>query len=125
MTARLLLPALALGLASGQSPGTFTAGGDLTSPRAGHDVANATLLTNSKVLFVGNGENDGTRADAELYDPSAGTPRADGTVLISGSQRLNQINVRVPAGIAPGSASARMNYLSRLSNEVSLTVQWP
>jgi hypothetical protein len=28
---------------------------------------------NGKVLFVGNVENDGTPADAELYDAAAGT----------------------------------------------------
>jgi hypothetical protein len=67
------------------------------------DVNTATLLMNGSVLFVGNYENDGSPADAEVYDPAAGTftsigntiaPHefaaavrlADGTILITGGQ---------------------------------------
>jgi hypothetical protein len=68
-------------------------------------VNTATTLTDGRVLFVGNAENDGTPADAEVYDPTAGTftsigkasaPNeyaaalrlSDGTVLITGGQLI-------------------------------------
>lgn len=67
------------------------------------NVNTATLLMDGTVLFVGNSENDGSPADAEVYDPKAGTftfightiaPHEfsaavrlpDGTVLIAGGQ---------------------------------------
>jgi WD40 repeat protein len=36
------------------------------------DVNTATVLTSGKVLFVGNVENDGFPADAEIFDPPSG-----------------------------------------------------
>lgn len=82
--------------------GTFSRTGPMTGYTWGNENT-ATLLTDGRVLFVGNNENDGSSADAEVYDPAAGTftsigkaraPHefaaavrlADGTVLITGGQ---------------------------------------
>jgi uncharacterized protein (TIGR03437 family) len=80
-----------------QTPGTFTATGNMTTARVGHS---ATLLLDGRVLIVG-GDAAGT---AELYDPAtrAFTPTGnlttghrgsatllpDGRVLIAGSSEL-------------------------------------
>jgi hypothetical protein len=66
-------------IAMAQSSGsTFTATGDLTTPRNGHT---ATLLTNGRVLiaggYIGGGGNP-LVSSVELYDPSTGTFIATG-----------------------------------------------
>src|SRR5262245_20144763 len=60
--------------AAAQSPGTFTATGNMTTARMGHT---AILLLDGRVLIVG-GDKTGT---AELYDPATGTftPAGNGT----------------------------------------------
>src|SRR5258707_619145 len=76
MKTRFVLPLLLLGaaghdaIALAQSPGTFSATGRMTTPRAGHT---ATLLTNGKVLIAGGYDNNGGVPNAELYDPATGT----------------------------------------------------
>jgi hypothetical protein len=82
--------------------GTFSQ----TGPMKGWgNVNTATLLTDGKVLFVGDAENDGSPGQAEIYDPAAGTFTSlgntvaphefaaavrltDGTVLITGGQLI-------------------------------------
>jgi galactose oxidase-like protein len=80
--------------------GTFSRTGAM---RGWGNVNTATLLMSGNVLFVGNAENDGSPAEAEVCGPAAGTfmsignaiaPHefaaalllADGTVLITGGQ---------------------------------------
>src|SRR5215510_3050877 len=110
MKTSCVLPLLVLGVAGraaialAQSPGTFTATGEMTTPRSGHT---ATLLANGKVLIAGGFASLAAPSvwldTAELYDLETGvftptgsmtTPRIlhsatllpNGKVLIAGSR---------------------------------------
>jgi hypothetical protein len=91
---QIIVIAAAVGSALGQSAGTFTATGSMTTARAGHT---ATLLADGRVLIAGGSQE----ASAEIYDPATGifsptgsmsTPRwqhtstllPDGRVLMAG-----------------------------------------
>jgi hypothetical protein len=66
-----------------QTPGTFSATGNMTAARFWHS---ATLLNDGTVLIAGGSSDDGGNlASAELYDPSSGTFRVVGNMTAARS----------------------------------------
>jgi hypothetical protein len=122
----ILVPVLLFGAAShasmAQSPNTFKATGDMSTPRIGHT---ATLLTNGKVLIAGGAHNSFVNgnylnylpvASAELYDPSSETFTTTGSMATS---RVGHTATRLPNGkvlIAGGSRDG--SYLPIASAEL-------
>jgi len=85
------------------STGAFSATGSMTKPRYGYTE---TLLANGKVLIAGgttNGDNTGTLASAELYDPASGTFALTGSLntgrfISSSAPLLPNGNVLITGG---------------------------
>jgi uncharacterized protein (TIGR03437 family) len=71
-------------IALAQSPGTFTATGNMTTPRFGHTT---TLLANGKVVIFGGevSDSDDHPANSELYDPGTRTFTATGMGVVGGT----------------------------------------
>jgi hypothetical protein len=116
MTASLVLPLFVLevagsvSIASAQPPGAFAPTGSLTTERTSHT---AILLTNGKVLLAGGWATlSGTPvwASAELYDPSAKTFSATGSMT---TPRTGHTATLLPDGtvlIAGGGATFDVGY---------------
>ncbi len=88
--------------------GTWTATGNMTTPRNGHT---ATLLADGKVLVAGGADNFGRAVDsAELYNPQTGTWTATGNMTtarnLQSATLLPDGEVLAAGGLAASSYSS-------------------
>jgi hypothetical protein len=76
------LVGVVISIARAQTPGSFTATGNMRFARGvGHT---ATLLTNGKVLIAGGrGDGPGSTSNAELFDPNTGLFEVTGSMTTS------------------------------------------
>lgn len=71
--------------------GTFSSSGSMATARRSHA---ASILGNGKVVVAG-GSGTGAPSSAELYDPTAGTWSAFGTLVVG---RMHQTETVLPSG---------------------------
>jgi hypothetical protein len=103
------------------SLGVFTPAGDMSVPRSRHT---ATLLPDGRVLIAGGGS-------ADVYDPATGTFTPAGEMNTGGTTAapgfLSQVEPdqrgRAQRLASGSSAPLRLDYLTRPSNTVTISIQ--
>ncbi len=98
--------------------GTFSPGGDMSSPRAGQT---ATMLPSGKVLIVGGQNNQGALATSELYDPQTNSfvpsgsmsgPRTGHTSTLLTNGKVLVVGGGSAGNLTPGEIAAASPWLA-------------